>query len=176
MTKLYKVGALGRYFTFFLGVLLVAYSCYIIFARLTADAPILMKFIPFAILFFAINSVIKNFLGLNKLMISENELTLFFLFGREKAIPYQQMESLILGPETSRIKKIMLGYHENGRQKILIIPKNIQNILEFLAELAQHAPHIQCDKYMKIVLQMPADETNKTNEDSKTSTITEPKE
>src|SRR6056297_3285695 len=77
-----------RWFTLLFSVFAIVYALWLIFTQLNADSTTFAKIIPFLVLFFALNSLLRNLFSLNRLRFTEKALEMHFLARKKVVIPW----------------------------------------------------------------------------------------
>ena len=134
--RTYRFNAFIRWFTLIFAVAAVAYSVWLIFTRIEADSSKFVKIIPFLIIFFASNSVMRNLLSLNSIVFEENRIIFRFLARKSVSIFWNSIRKMEL--EDARHKMIKISYEdENGKVKIFRFTLSFPNMLEIINGIAQ---------------------------------------
>ena len=149
----YKFNQFIRLFTLIFGILALGYSIWLIFTKISSDTSNFQKFIPFAILFLALNTVMKNLFSLNAIIIREENISFRYL-GKKSFkcswVDLQKMEVV-----SSKRKLIRLKYDQNGIEKEFDFPMGFPNMLEVINSIAEMCPNLEYDEFIGNVLITP---------------------
>ncbi|RLD58281.1 MAG: hypothetical protein DRJ01_12780 [Bacteroidetes bacterium] len=148
--RVYRFNFFLRWFTLTFGTAAVIYSIWLILFKTYTDTSNFKKFIPFIILFFAANSVMKNLFSLNSILFTEGFIKFRYLARKSVSIRWDTLKKMIMNK--SRQKSIKLFYVENGIEKSFIFTISFPNMLEIVNSIAEMCPHIEFDEFMKNVV------------------------
>lgn len=148
--KIYRFNQLLRFTTIFFGLLALVLSVFIVIDKLNADSSIIAKILPFFIAFLAINSLLKNLLTVNTLIVSKKGLTFKYLLKKNKTIEFNNLKRMEF--RASKPKAIRFIYSENGEQKKYIFPLVFRNILEIINDIVTLCPEIEYDDFLDKVI------------------------
>ena len=72
--RVYRFNQFIRWFTLSFGILAIAYSFWLIFTKVNIDSSKFQQFVPFAIMFLALNSVFRNLFSLNSIRFQKDSI------------------------------------------------------------------------------------------------------
>lgn len=150
LPRTYKFNQFIRWFTLILAILAIAYSVWLIFNKIDADSSKFSQFIPFAIMFLALNSLLKNLFTLNKIKLTKEYISFKYLAKKSVRIPWEQLVEL--GLNEGKRKMISLKYLEGDIEKTLEYSLSFPKPLEIANSIAEMAPHIKFDEFMGAVV------------------------
>ena len=141
---------------------------YIIFTRLTSDASLFVKIVPFVCIFLLYDSISRNLFSLNKITISENNLQFSYLLKKKMQIEWQDI--VRLDSHFTKNKFFVIYYrtspakHIEGTEEILskyYFPAAFKNVLDVINLIKLYAPHIETDEFVSSLIYL-----QKTGNDS----------
>lgn len=150
LPRKYKFKQFIRWFTLFLGTAAIIYSLWVIFAKLNVDSPKFIKFAPFAILFFALNSVMKNLFSLNTIIFTKSAVSFHFLARKKTEISWSNLKKMEFSNDKRR--HIILKYLENNLEKQFSFSIAFPNLLEIVNAINEMCPQLEYDDFLKQVV------------------------
>jgi len=150
LPRTYKFNQFIRWFTLIFAMLAIAYSVWLIFNKVNADSSKFSQFIPFAIMFLALNSFLKNLFTLNKIKLTKEIISFRYLGKKSVNIPWEKLVEL--GLNEGRRKMISLKYLDGGVEKTLEYSLSFSKPLEIANSIAEMAPQIKFDEFMGAVV------------------------
>lgn len=151
-----------RWFTLLFSIFAIVYSLFLIFTRLNADSSTLTKAVPFLILFFALNSLLRNIFSLNQLHFTESHLEMKYLALKKVIIPWESFVSLKLG--NARQKRLVIKYRKaDGSVVSQDLTFAFPKMLEILNSILELTPEIELDEFMQSVM-ITKEEKNRAEE------------
>jgi hypothetical protein len=153
LPRKYKFNQFIRWFTLFLGIFALVYSGWLIFAKISADSNNFQKFAPFAILFLALNSVLKNLFSLNSIVFRQENISFRFLGRKSFTTEWKNLKRLEFLDDKRKL--IRLKYDLNGSEKAFDFPMSFPNMLEIINSIAEMCPHLEYDEFIGNVVISP---------------------
>jgi hypothetical protein len=150
LPRKYQFKQFIRWFTLFLGLSAILYALWVIFFKLTADSPKFFKFAPFAILFLALNSVLKNLFTLNAVVFTQAGISFHFLGKKSTKITWEKLRKMEFSNDKRR--QIILTYDESDKKKEFSFSIAFPNMLEIVNSIAEMCPHLEYDEFMQNVI------------------------
>jgi len=170
LPRTYKFNQFIRWFTLIFALLAIAYSVWLIFNKVDASSNKFAQFVPFAIMFLALNSFLKNLFSLNKIKFTEGMIIFKYLGKKSVSIKWETLTKMELNDD--KRKKIRLKYLEDDIEKSLEYTLSFPNPLEIANSIAEMAPQLEFDEFMASVVITDKEKqkfykNNKKNEDIK---------
>jgi len=153
LPRIYRFNQFIRWFTLIFGIAAIAYAIWMIFARIDADSSKFFKFVPFAIMFLALNSVLKNLLYLNSIHFTTDSVIFRYIARKSVVIPWSSLKRMELND--SKRKWIRLRFEQNDSEKTFEFTMSFPNMLEIVNSIAEMCPQMEYDKFMEKVIIMP---------------------
>lgn len=150
LPRVYRFNQFMRWFTLTFGVLAIAYSFLHIFTIIDVDSSKFHKFIPFAIMFLAANSVFKNLLTLNSILFTKEKIAFRYLARKSIKIYWNSLKRMELND--AKRKMIRLKYSDNDKEKVFEFTINFPNMLEIVNSIAEMCPDILFDEFIEKVI------------------------
>ena len=150
LPRVYRFNQFMRWFTLTFGVLAIAYSFWLIFAKIGVDSSKFYKFVPFAIMFLAANSVFKNLLTLNSILFTKEKIAFRYLARKSIKIYWNSLKRMELND--AKRKMIRLRYSDNDKEKVFEFTINFPNMLEIVNSIAEMCPDILFDGFIEKVI------------------------
>ncbi|OQX70969.1 MAG: hypothetical protein B6D62_03080 [Candidatus Cloacimonas sp. 4484_275] len=149
--RIYRFNAFIRWFTLIFAVAAIVYSVWLIFNRIEAESSKFVKIVPFIIIFFASNSLMRNLFSLNTIVFKEDAIIFRFLARKSVRIPWNSIRKMEL--EDARHKMIKISYEdENGQKGIFRFTLSFPNMLEIINGIAEMCPQAEYDEFLKNVI------------------------
>ena len=153
LPRSYTFNQFIRWFTLVFGLLALSYSAWLIFSKISADSTNFQKFIPFAILFLALNSVLKNLFSLNVIVFRLDDISFRYLGRKSFRVRWQDIKRLEFPNNKHRL--IRLKYLQSGTEKFFDFPMAFPNMLEIINGIAEMCPHLEYDEFIGNVVVSP---------------------
>lgn len=153
LPRKYKFNQFIRWFTFIFGLLAVVYSGWLIFAKISSDNSNFQKFIPFAILFLALNSVLKNLFSLNAIVFKQDTLGFHYLGRKSFIVAWKDLKRMEFLEDKRKL--IRLKYLQDKAEKTFDFPMAFPNMLEIINSIAEMCPHLEYDEFIGNVVISP---------------------
>ncbi|MCK4653635.1 MAG: hypothetical protein KAU01_04245 [Candidatus Cloacimonetes bacterium] len=150
LPRVYRFNQFMRWFTLTFGVLAIAYSFWLIFTKIGVDSSKFYKFVPFAIMFLAANSVFKNLLTLNSILFTKEKIAFRYLARKSIKIYWNALKRMELND--AKRKMIRLKYSDNDKEKVFEFTINFPNMLEIVNSIAEMCPDILFDEFIEKVI------------------------
>lgn len=153
LPRSYTFNQFIRWFTLVFGLLALAYSGWLIFAKISVDSSNFQKFIPFAILFLALNSVLKNLFSLNSIIFRQENLSFRYLGRKSFTVAWNALRKIEF--VNDKRKFIRLQYQQDEIEKTFDFPMAFPNMLEIINSIAEMCPHLEYDEFIGNVVISP---------------------
>ncbi len=150
LPRTYKFNQFIRWFTLILAALAIVYSIWLIFNKVDSDSSKFAQFVPFAIMFLALNSFLKNLFSLNKIKLTEEMISFQYLGKKNINIKWGSLTKLELNDDKRRM--IRLKYNVDEKERSLEYTLNFPKPLEIANSIAEMAPQIEFDDFMAAVV------------------------
>lgn len=150
LPRTYKFNQFIRWFTLIFAALAIAYSVWLIFNKVDADSSKFKQFVPFAIMFLALNSLLKNLFSLNKITLTKEIISFKYLGKKSINIQWNMLVKMELND--SKRKMIRLKYMDNDVEESLNYSLRFSKPLEIANSIAEMAPQIEFDEFMGAVV------------------------
>lgn len=151
--RVYRFNQFIRWFTLSFGTLAIVYSFWLIFTKVNADSSKFQQFVPFAIMFLALNSVFRNLFSLNSIRFQKDAIAFRYLLRKSVKIPWVDILKIELND--SKRKMIRLLYTNNGEEKNFEFTINFPDMLEIVNSIAEMNPNIKYDEFIEKVIITP---------------------
>ena len=151
--RVYRFNQFIRWFTLSFGTLAIVYSFWLIFTKVNADSSKFQQFVPFAIMFLALNSVFRNLFSLNSIRFQKDAIAFRYLLRKSVKIPWVDILKIELND--SKRKMIRLLYINNGEEKNFEFTINFPDMLEIVNSIAEMNPNIKYDEFIEKVIITP---------------------
>ncbi len=151
--RVYRFNQFIRWFTLSFGTLAIVYSFWLIFTKVNADSSKFQQFVPFAIMFLALNSVFRNLFSLNSIRFQKDAIAFRYLLRKSVKIPWVDILKIELN--YSKRKMIRLLYTNNGEEKNFEFTINFPDMLEIVNSIAEMNPNIKYDEFIEKVIITP---------------------
>jgi len=150
LPRTYKFNQFIRWFTLIFAALAIAYSIWLIFNKVDSDSSKFTQFVPFAIMFLALNSFLKNLFSLNKIKLTQEMISFQYLGKKNINIKWDSLTKLELNDDKRRM--IRLRYSVNEKEQSLEYTLSFPKPLEIANSIAEMAPQIEFDEFMAAVV------------------------
>ncbi len=150
LPRTYKFNQFIRWFTLILAALAIVYSIWIIFNKVDSNSSKFAQFVPFAIMFLALNSFLKNLFSLNKIKLTQEMISFQYLGKKNINIKWDSLTKLELNDDKRRM--IRLRYSVDGKEQSLEYTLSFPKPLEIANSIAEMAPQIEFDEFMAAVV------------------------
>ena len=145
--RTYRFSPFVRWFVILLSLAALAYAIWYIFAAVDADTSTFRKIIPFIIIFFAINPLIRNLFSINTVRFREDGIVFGFLLRKNLFIRWEDMVKLAL--YQGKTRSVKLTYLSEGEQENFVFTMTFPNMLEIINSIAEMCPNLQYDEFMQ---------------------------
>jgi ABC-type multidrug transport system fused ATPase/permease subunit len=140
-----------RWFTILFSVFAVVYGVWMIFNGVYSDSPTIKKVLPFLIIFFASNSLLRNLFTLNRVLFAQQYLRLDYLLRKSVVIKWQNFRSIRM--QTPRHKILRITYTDDeGRERSHEFSLAFPHILEILNAMIELCPQVELDDFMESIV------------------------
>jgi hypothetical protein len=150
LPRTYRFNQFVRWFTLILGCFAFLYSIWYIFTGIQANMTFLKKMIPFLIMFFTLNSVLKNLFSINSIRFTKEKIKFCYLARKNVAIRWDSIRKMSYSAARPRAIKIV--YQQNGETKEFLFPISFPNMLEIVNSMAELVSDVQYDDFLENVL------------------------
>lgn len=149
---IFKFPSFLRIFSIIIAILALVWSVYYIIFEINPATPWFKKISPFLVIFLVINVLYKNLWRVNSINIHPpaGGLQLKFILRKNICINWNLIKQLEFSIKLH--KSIILTYNENDKEKQVIIPRGIREIISALNLIAERSPNLQLDDFMKTVI------------------------
>jgi len=147
---IFKFPSFLRIFSIIIAILALVWSVYYIIFEINPATPWFKKISPFLVIFLVINVLYKNLWRVNSINIKEKYLQLKFILRKKICINWNLIKKLEFSIKLH--KSIILTYNENDKEKQVIIPRGIREIISALNLIAEKSPNLQLDDFMKTII------------------------
>ena len=165
--RTYRFNQFIRWFTLSFGTLAIAYSFWLIFTKVNADSSKFQQFVPFAIMFLALNSVFRNLFSLNSIHFQKDAI--FFRYLLRKSVKISWIDIIKIELNDSKRKMIRLQYMDNSEEKNFEFTINFPNMLEIVNSIAEMNPNIKYDEFIEKVIITPQEKEKIQKKQAETS-------
>jgi len=149
--RIYRFNAFIRWFTLIFAVAAIVYSVWLIFNRIEAESSKFVKIVPFIIIFFASNSLMRNLFSLNTIVFKEDAIIFRFLARKSVRIPWNSIRKMEL--EDARHKMIKISFEaDDGKNKIFRFSLSFPKMLEIINGIAEMSPQAEYDQFLQNVI------------------------
>ncbi len=166
--RTYSFNQFVRWFVMLLSIAAIVYGMYIIMYMIGPDASKFSRFAPFFIIFFALNSLLKNMYSLNNIRFESDKLIFCYIAKSNVAINYKDIIKLKFGKGKSR--SITINYKTDSGEKSLTFTASFPNMLEILNSIAETNLNIEFGEILKNIIVVnkiqPKQETEQNNENA----------
>ncbi len=153
LPRKYTFNQFIRWFTLIFGILALVYSGWLIFAKISSDSSTFQKFIPFAILFLAMNSVMKNLFSLNKIIFRQENVSFRYLGRKSFTVTWNDLRKIEFSDDKRKL--IRLKYQIEDTEKFFEFPMGFPNMLEIINSIAEMCPNLEYDEFIGNVVITP---------------------
>lgn len=150
LPRTYKFNQFVRWFTLIFATLAIAYSIWLIFNKVDSDSSKFAQFVPFAIMFLALNSFLKNLFSLNKIKFTHEMISFQYIGKKSVNINWGSLTKLELNEDKRRM--IHLKYVVDKKEQSLEYTLSFPKPLEIANSIAEMAPQIEFDEFMAAVV------------------------
>ena len=150
LPRTYKLNQFIRWFTLIFAALAIAYSIWLIFNKVDSDSSKFAQFVPFVIMFLALNSFLKNLFSLNKIRLTHEVISFQYLGKKSVNIKWGSLTKMELNDD--KRKMIRLKYIVDDVERSLQYTLSFPKPLEIANSIAEMAPQIEFDEFMAAVV------------------------
>ena len=150
LPRTYKFNQFIRWFTLIFAALAIVYSIWLIFNKVDSDSSKFTQFVPFIIMFLALNSFLRNLFSLNKVKLTHEMISFRYLGKKSVNILWSSLVKMELND--SKRKMIRLKYIVNDVEKSLDYTLSFPKPLEIANSIAEMVPQIEFDEFMATVV------------------------
>ncbi|MDP8209359.1 MAG: hypothetical protein P9M05_01005 [Candidatus Stygibacter australis] len=136
-----------RWFTIIFSFLAIVYAGWLIFNKVDADSSAFTKLVPFLIIFFALNSLLRNLFTLNRLIFRQEGMEFTYLLKRNVYIRWEDFVSIKL----TKARRRILDVHyrgSDGELKLQELTMAFPNMLEILNAIIEMVPQAELDDFV----------------------------
>lgn len=139
-----------RWFTLLLGIGAILYAFWAIYYRIDADSAKVIKIIPFIIMFFAANSVIKNLISINVITFTKEHICFSYILKKQVIIPWNKIKTMSYGIGRQRV--VITEYEKDGNLVKFVMSLAFPRMLEILNGIAEICPDIEYDDFLEKII------------------------
>ena len=150
LPRSYKFNQFIRWFTIILALLIITYSLWIIFTQVHSDSSKFQKYLPFALMFLGLNSLLKNIFSLNKITFRQQGISFHYIIRKAARINWDSMKKMELND--SKRKMIRIKYIEDEIEKTFEFMMNFPGMLEIINSIAELCPQLEYDEFLERVI------------------------
>lgn len=150
LPRTYKFNQFIRWFTLIFATFAIAISIWMIFNKVDSDSSKFEQFVPFAIMFLALNSLLKNLFSLNKIKFTQEMISFRYLGKKSVNIIWRSLTKMELNDD--KRKMVCLKYTADENEKSFEFTMSFPNMLEIANSIAEMAPQIEFDEFMAAVV------------------------
>ena len=150
LPRSYKFNQFIRWFTIILALLIIAYSLWIIFTQVYSDSSKFQKYLPFALMFLGLNSLLKNIFSLNKIIFRQQGISFHYISRKAVKVAWDNMKKMELND--SKRKMIRIKYMEDKVEKTFEFMMNFPGMLEIINSIAELCPQLVYDEFLDRVI------------------------
>jgi len=136
-----------RWFTIIFSFLAIIYAVWLNFNKVHTDSSNFTKLVPFLIIFFALNSLLRNLFTLNRLIFRQGGVEFAYLLKRNVYIPWKDFVSIKL----TKARQKILDVHyrgSDGELKLQGLTLAFPNMLEILNGIIEMVPQAVLDDFV----------------------------
>ncbi|MFA5498169.1 MAG: hypothetical protein WC327_01300 [Candidatus Cloacimonadia bacterium] len=160
--RTYRFNPFIRWFVILLSMFAITYAVSYIFNYIDSATKTFQKIVPFVIIFFALNSLTRNFYSLNTVLFRQEGLVFKYLGKKSVPISWDQLRKISLYPGKTKALKI-----EYEGDKTLVITLNFPNLLEIVNAIAEMRPDLEYDDFLKNVILSDKEKEDLRNDNAK---------
>jgi len=139
-----------RYISLTLGIVVICWSLFIVIPKLYSDAHILIRLMPFLVIFLGFDVVQKNLFSIKKIVMSDEALQFFYIAKKRTYIKWENL--LKIEKYTGRGKFFLFHYKNNDKTEKYFFPMAHKDIIDILNFIKIIAPHIETDEFVSSLL------------------------
>jgi len=148
--NVFKFPTFLRILSIIIAILALIWAVYYITSGISPTDKWFKKLSPLIVIFLVVNVLYKNLFGVNSIHIHEKYLQIKFILRKNICINLDLIKKLEFSIKFH--KSIILTYNENNKEKRVIIPRGIREIISALNLIAKRAPNLELDDFMKTVI------------------------
>ncbi len=152
--KVYRFNQFVRWLVLFFAVAAMGYAIWVAINKINAETGLFFKIVPFAIIFLAINTIIKNIFSINTVRFTDDDIRFGFIGRSKVVIPWNSMKKMEF--VTSRQRLIRLTYEKDGKDAMFVFTTGFPKILDILNGILRKRSDIELDDFLDKVLVSPA--------------------
>jgi len=150
LPRSYKFNQFIRWFTIILALLIIGYSLWIVLTQVHSDSSKFQKYLPFALMFLGLNSLLKNLFSLNKITFKEQGIPFHYIGRFGLKIAWDSMKKMELND--SKRKMIRIKYLVEEEEDAFEFALNFPGMLEIINSIAELCPHLEYDEFLQRVI------------------------
>ena len=139
-----------RWFTILFSGLAIIYGGWLIVNKVNVDSSTFTKVVPFLVIFFALNSLLRNLFTINRLIFRAEGIEFTYLLKKNVYIPWQDFVSIKLIKARQRILDISYTGNE-GEIKVHELTLAFPRMLEILNAIIEMVPQAELDDFVSSV-------------------------
>ncbi|HHE65648.1 MAG TPA: hypothetical protein ENL09_06460 [Bacteroidetes bacterium] len=150
LPRSYKFNQFIRWFTIILALLIIVYSLWIVFTQVHSDSSKFQKYLPFALRFLGLKSLLKQLISLNTITFREQGIAFNYIGRFGVKIAWNAMKKMELND--SKHKMIRIKYTDNEEEKTFEFALNFPGMLEIINSIAELCPDLEYDEFLQRVI------------------------
>lgn len=150
LPRTYRFNPFARWFTLLLGSFAFVYSIWFIFSKISTETKFAQKSIPFLILFFTLNSILKNLLSINSIRFDKDKIKFRYIARKSVSIPWESIKKMAYS--AVRPRSIKITYLLQDIEQKFLFPISFPNMLEIVNSMAELLPDIEYDEFLQNVI------------------------
>ncbi len=149
----YRYNQWIRFTMLLISTCVMAYTIFFLALQMHQEAPLLMKIIPFVVLYVAIDSILRHLTSLNSVTFTSDSLVLGFLAKHSIRIPYEMINRFEI---IRKITMYLVLYYndDNGKERTFQTNLSFPNMIKILMGIEDVATHVNIDEKLSAALQL----------------------
>jgi ABC-type multidrug transport system fused ATPase/permease subunit len=139
-----------RWFTIVFSTLAIVYGGWLIVNKINADSSTFTKVVPFLVIFFALNSLLRNLFTINRLIFWSEGIGFTYLLKKNVFIRWHDILSIKLIKARQRILDIRYTA-KDGEVKVHELTLAFPKMLEILNAIIEMVPQAELDDFVSSV-------------------------
>ena len=99
ISQRYSFNQFTRWFVLVLSILVIAYAIWVIIYKLDVESKPFFKIVPFIMIFLAVNTILRNILTINKIVLNEKNIQFKYIGKKTITVNYQDIEKILVRHE-----------------------------------------------------------------------------
>ncbi len=148
--KVFRFNQFVRWLVLFFAVAAMLYAIWVAINKISAETSMFYKIVPFAVIFLAINTIIKNLFSINTVRLTKEDIRFGYIGRGKVVIPWSALKKMEF--VTSKQRLIRFTYEKNGRDTLFVFTSAFPKILDILNGILAKRPDIELDDFLDKVL------------------------